>query len=169
MTTVFMKSAGLESAGLGHGPGHDHQYRGERGQRNVACEWAAISMNTNRNTECSMPEMGPRASARTLVAVRAIRPVTQMPPNHGRVEAAVRRDARGGLDFADAPIVFAGRTITVQDTRKDYGEDRFQSGPRRAGGLSQDRQRMANAHQRRPAKGRPKAHGLITPRRDARR
>lgn len=30
-----------------------------------------------------------------------------------------------GLDFADAGAVFAGRTVTVQDTRRDYGEDRF--------------------------------------------
>lgn len=30
-----------------------------------------------------------------------------------------------GLDFADAGMVFAGHTITVQDTRRDYGEDRF--------------------------------------------
>ena len=30
-----------------------------------------------------------------------------------------------GLDFADAGAVFAGLTITVQDTRRDYGEDRF--------------------------------------------
>ena len=29
-----------------------------------------------------------------------------------------------GLDFADAGLVFAGRTITIRDTRKDYGEDR---------------------------------------------
>jgi len=26
-----------------------------------------------------------------------------------------------GLDLADAGMVFAGRTITVQDTRRDYG------------------------------------------------
>ena len=32
-----------------------------------------------------------------------------------------------GLDFADAAIVFAGSTITVQDTRQDYGETRFQT------------------------------------------
>jgi uncharacterized DUF497 family protein len=32
-----------------------------------------------------------------------------------------------GLDFADAVIVFAGPTITVQDTRKDYGEPRLQT------------------------------------------
>lgn len=30
-----------------------------------------------------------------------------------------------GLDFADAGLVFAGRTVTVQDTRQDYGEDRY--------------------------------------------
>lgn len=32
-----------------------------------------------------------------------------------------------GLDFADASTVFAGLTITVQDTRQDYGEARFQT------------------------------------------
>lgn len=30
-----------------------------------------------------------------------------------------------GLDLADAGLVFMGRTITVQDDRFDYGEDRF--------------------------------------------
>ena len=30
-----------------------------------------------------------------------------------------------GLDFADSGLVFAGRTITIQDLRRDYGEDRF--------------------------------------------
>ena len=32
-----------------------------------------------------------------------------------------------GLNFADAALVFAGRTITAQDTRRDYGETRFQT------------------------------------------
>ena len=32
-----------------------------------------------------------------------------------------------GLNFADAEVVFAGRTITLQDTRRDYGEARFQT------------------------------------------
>ena len=32
-----------------------------------------------------------------------------------------------GLNFADASIVFAGATITAQDTRRDYGEVRFQT------------------------------------------
>jgi uncharacterized DUF497 family protein len=30
-----------------------------------------------------------------------------------------------GLDFADAGVVFAGRTVTVPDERRAYGEDRF--------------------------------------------
>lgn len=30
-----------------------------------------------------------------------------------------------GLDFEDAPIVFAGLTVDVEDTRKDYGEIRM--------------------------------------------
>ena len=29
-----------------------------------------------------------------------------------------------GLDFADAALVFAGVTLEVEDTRKDYGETR---------------------------------------------
>jgi len=32
-----------------------------------------------------------------------------------------------GLDFADAARVFAGLTLTVQDARRDYGEERFQT------------------------------------------
>jgi uncharacterized DUF497 family protein len=31
------------------------------------------------------------------------------------------------LDFTDASIVFAGPTITVEDTRRDYGETPFQT------------------------------------------
>jgi len=30
-----------------------------------------------------------------------------------------------GLDFEDAPIVFAGLTVEVEDTRQDYGEVRM--------------------------------------------
>ena len=30
-----------------------------------------------------------------------------------------------GLDFVDARIIFAGRTVEVEDTRRDYGERRF--------------------------------------------
>jgi uncharacterized DUF497 family protein len=30
-----------------------------------------------------------------------------------------------GLDFADAETVFAGRTLTLPDERRDYGEPRY--------------------------------------------
>ena len=30
-----------------------------------------------------------------------------------------------GLDFADAAVIFAGVTVEIEDTRKDYGEKRF--------------------------------------------
>src|SRR5947209_16736087 len=33
--------------------------------------------------------------------------------------------ARRGLDFADASLVFMGDVATIQDVRRDYGEDRF--------------------------------------------
>jgi hypothetical protein len=33
--------------------------------------------------------------------------------------------AERGLDFEDAAIVFAGTTLEVEDTRKDYGEIRI--------------------------------------------
>ncbi len=32
-----------------------------------------------------------------------------------------------GLAFEDAEIVFAGPVLTVEDTREDYGERRFQT------------------------------------------
>lgn len=35
--------------------------------------------------------------------------------------------AERGLDFADAPLVFAGETIDVEDRRFDYGETRNQT------------------------------------------
>ena len=36
-----------------------------------------------------------------------------------------RTFATRGLDFEDAPVVFAGITLEVEDTRKDYGETRI--------------------------------------------
>ncbi|WP_299429335.1 BrnT family toxin [uncultured Meiothermus sp.] len=33
--------------------------------------------------------------------------------------------AKHGLDFVDAEKVFEGETVEVEDTREDYGEDRF--------------------------------------------
>ena len=44
-------------------------------------------------------------------------------------DPAKRQAALGerGLDFTDASIVFANLTITVEDTRRDYDETRFQT------------------------------------------
>ena len=33
--------------------------------------------------------------------------------------------AERGLDFADAALIFAGLHATLEDTRRDYGENRF--------------------------------------------
>jgi uncharacterized protein len=33
--------------------------------------------------------------------------------------------AERGLDFADAEVIFAGVTVEIEDTRKDYGETRI--------------------------------------------
>jgi uncharacterized protein len=33
--------------------------------------------------------------------------------------------ANRGLDFLDAPEIFAGRTYTLVDDRRDYGEERW--------------------------------------------
>jgi uncharacterized protein len=33
--------------------------------------------------------------------------------------------AERGLDFADAGLIFGGRTMTLPDERRDYGERRF--------------------------------------------
>jgi len=41
---------------------------------------------------------------------------------------SLKRDktlAERGLDFEDAPVVFHGLTVEVEDTRKDYGERRI--------------------------------------------
>jgi uncharacterized DUF497 family protein len=33
--------------------------------------------------------------------------------------------AERGLDFADAALIFAGLTVEIEDTRRDYGEKRI--------------------------------------------
>jgi uncharacterized protein len=54
--------------------------------------------------------------------------------------------AERGLDFADAGLVFAGVTATIQDVRHSYGEDRHitigQSPPRPARGVGLDATRQ---------------------------
>ena len=43
--------------------------------------------------------------------------------------------AERGLDFADAERVFAGRTLTLPDDRRDYAEPRWQTYGHLAGRL----------------------------------
>ena len=45
---------------------------------------------------------------------------------HITFDAAKRKKtlAERGLDFADAAMIFAGVTLEVEDTRKNYGEKR---------------------------------------------
>ncbi|MBM3496591.1 MAG: BrnT family toxin [Armatimonadetes bacterium] len=40
-------------------------------------------------------------------------------------EKRARTLTERGLDFEDAPLVFAGLTVEVEDTRKNYGEVRM--------------------------------------------
>ena len=57
--------------------------------------------------------------------------------------------AERGLDFADAGLVFAGVTATVQDLRDNYREDRYVtigSLQRPAGGSGLDASRKFEAH-----------------------
>ncbi len=44
--------------------------------------------------------------------------------SYGIEKRAITLQQRG-LDFADAPLVFAGEVVTVEDTRKNYGETRW--------------------------------------------
>lgn len=48
-------------------------------------------------------------------------------PIHFTWGEAKRREnlRRHGLDFADAPAIFSGPTLTYEDDRFDYGERRF--------------------------------------------
>ena len=46
-------------------------------------------MNTSTNNACAMPETGLHAPARILVAVRAIVPVTLMPPKMAEATLAM--------------------------------------------------------------------------------
>ncbi len=44
---------------------------------------------------------------------------------NGTKPYVVSISAKHGIDFADAANVFDGLTITIEDTRFDYGETRF--------------------------------------------
>ena len=52
-----------------------------------------------------------------------------------------------GLDFLDAPKLYEGRSLTVLDDRKDYGEERFITyGFLNSGAVALDRSRRRNSN-----------------------
>ena len=67
-------------------------------------------MNNRMNTECSMPAIGPRAPERTLVAVRAIVPVTQMPPNNADAMLAAPWATSSQLERWRRPVMLSATT-----------------------------------------------------------
>ena len=75
------------------------------------------TMKARKKSECSMPETGPIAPARTLVAVRAIVPVAQMP-------AEQRREADVGDALGDELAIRAMPTA-AHGVGDDGGEERF--------------------------------------------
>ena len=53
-------------------------------------------------------------------------PLVIVVPNlcHSEIAKRDKTLSERGLDFADAALIFAGVTLEVEDTRKDYGETR---------------------------------------------
>ena len=69
---------------LAHVVGDDEQDGGQRRQRDMKRRAApAAARSTSSVTACTMPATGVRAPDRKLVAVRAMAPVTGMPPTSG--------------------------------------------------------------------------------------
>jgi hypothetical protein len=62
-------------------------------------------MNSSKNAECIIPESGLRAPARTLVAVRAIVPVTLIPPNTAEAILAIPCATNSIFDLCLRPVM----------------------------------------------------------------
>ena len=67
-------------------------------------------MNSSRKAECSIPATGPRAPARTLVAVRAMVPVTQNPPKRGEAMFAAPCATSSQLERCRRPLMESATT-----------------------------------------------------------
>ena len=85
-------------------------------------------MNSSRNSECSMPETGPRAPARTLVAVRAIVPVTQMPPNSAEPILAKPCATSSQLERWRRPVMPSATTADSSDSMAPSSANAMASG-----------------------------------------
>src|SRR5258708_2387314 len=85
-------------------------------------------MKASRNTECSMPETGPRAPARTLVAVRAMVPVTQMPPNKADPILAKPCATSSQLERCLRPVMPSATTADNSDSIAPNSANEIASG-----------------------------------------
>ena len=85
-------------------------------------------MNSSRNTECSMPATGPRAPARTLVAVRAMVPVTQMPPNSAEPILAKPCATSSQLERCRRPVMPSATTADSRDSMAPSSANAIASG-----------------------------------------
>ena len=84
-------------------------------------------MKASRNSECSIPDTGPRDPARTFVAVRAMVPVTQNPPNSARSDVGhALRD-----QFRIRPVLPPGHAVRHhrRQQRLDRPQQRKARGP----------------------------------------
>ena len=73
-------------------------------------------MNSSRKTAWSMPATGPRAPARTLVAVRAMVPVAQMPPNSAEPILATPCATSSQLERCRRPVMPSATTADSSDS-----------------------------------------------------
>jgi hypothetical protein len=81
-----------------------------------AASGAATSMKARRNSACSMPATGPRAPARTFVAVRAMVPVTQKPPKMAEPTFATPCATSSAFDRCCAPVIPSATTAERSDS-----------------------------------------------------
>ena len=77
---------------------------------------AATSMNASRTTACSMPDTGLVAPALTLVAVRAIVPVTQKPPNSAEAMLAAPCPTSSQLERCRRPVMPSATVAESSDS-----------------------------------------------------
>ncbi len=77
---------------------------------------AATSINKRINSACKMPEIGLRAPVLTLVAVRAIVPVTQKPPNMLDIMFAAPCATSSQLDLCLRPVIPSATTADSRDS-----------------------------------------------------
>ncbi len=102
---------------LRHVPGDDRQHAGERRQRDVARQRRRHQHEQRAGrAECSMPGTGPCAPARTLVAVRAMVPVTQMPPNSAEPILATPCATSSQFERCRRPVMPSATTAESSDS-----------------------------------------------------